>query len=393
MNKIIKQDINFLEYPLWSISDRHTKEITTWIDNDGYQFKCMGKPPNKVDMIYLYYILVECQNNNFDRNLTLTKYQILNGCGNNSGKKDRLRLEESLSKWTSVLITFKGSFYGNKEYETMDFGIINQWDIQKDDKKIRIQLNDRWIEKIKQSHFFKYISFTQMKTLKSPLALRLYEILIKTFYKRREWEIDIHKLAEKIPMKQEYVSDIIIKVKPAIKRINDKTDLKIKLEVIKTGRNIGKFIFKKTSKPIEKQGELFNAPNEKENTPKISTSIPDEISNLIDKQYRTSSKLIINEIIKNKDVEIAKKCILYANTHRNIKNYGALVRKIYDNQLYLNGYKKNEEIKLYPGLKLKHYKKGEYVVQDDLSLIDGEACVKPYNVLRLIEEGKFVIIS
>jgi len=36
---------------------------------ENYEFKCMGKPPNKIDMIYLYYILLECQNQNWNNNL------------------------------------------------------------------------------------------------------------------------------------------------------------------------------------------------------------------------------------------------------------------------------------------------------------------------------------
>jgi hypothetical protein len=262
MNDKIKQDINFLEYPLWMQSlEKPTGRVMIWKDRDGYTFESTRGTPSKVDMLFLYFILGESQSSNWSEAVTFSRYKIFNACGMNVGQKDRARLVESLEIWKRVTVSFSGTFYTGTEYQCLEFGIIDGWGIRENDKKIQVKLNSLWLEKIKQSEFFKYISFTQMKSLRSPLALRLYEILIKTFYKRSCWEIDIHRLAEKIPMKEKYVAHITPKIESAVKRIREKTELNVTVKKVKQERGKGKFIFKlsKSRKPL--QQELFTDQN------------------------------------------------------------------------------------------------------------------------------------
>ena len=77
--------------------------------------------------------------------------------------------------------------------------------------------------------------------------MRLYEILVKIFQEREEWKIEAKKLAQKIPMNEKYVSDIVPKVKTAIRRINEETDLKINLEINRPDRGQASFTFQKLS--------------------------------------------------------------------------------------------------------------------------------------------------
>ena len=245
MNDKIKQDINFLEYPIWQPAQRNQPERSKFTNIEGYKYEASGGIPSKVDMQFLYSMLHLSQSKNWNYELIFSEYYILNFCGMAPSKERKKRFKESLEKWKRVTISFSGTFYDNKEYLYMEFGIIDSWKIQKNDNKLKISLNKDWVQKVKNSKFFKYISFDQIKKLKSPLALRLYEILCKTFFQRTSWEINVLKLAQKIPMSEIYFSDIVPKIKAATKRITEKTDLNISLKVIKQGRGKGKFIFTK----------------------------------------------------------------------------------------------------------------------------------------------------
>ncbi len=246
MDENVKQDINFLEYPIWMQSHRKpNKTLTMWEDRDGYTFEASRGVPGKVDMLFMYYFLLECQNQNWADKLCLSRYKILKECGMNIGNTEKKRLIASLEAWKRVTVSFSGTFYTGVSYDYMEFGIVDDWCIREEDNRLEIRLNQKWIEKIKGSEFFKYVSFTQMRSLRSPLALRLYELLVKTFYQRSKWEIDVLKLAGKIPMSERYFSDIVPKIEAATKRIRENTDLRIFVETVKTTRGEGKFIFTK----------------------------------------------------------------------------------------------------------------------------------------------------
>jgi hypothetical protein len=249
--QIIKQDINFLEYPLWAPRERDQQKIYKMTDVDGYNFESSGGVPSKVDMMILYFILLESQNQQYKRKITLSKYKILSGCNIQPTKERKERLKKSLERWKRVIVSFSGKFYTGIHYSDMEFGIIETWKIAKDKpNSVEITFNEEWLQKIQHSNFFKYISFNEMLHLRSPIAIRLYEILSKTFYKRNTWEISSSKLAKKIPLSAAYHSKIVEKIKPAVKIINEKTSLNIKMTVKKTKKNDGVFTFQKVSKSL-----------------------------------------------------------------------------------------------------------------------------------------------
>jgi hypothetical protein len=142
-------------------------------------------------------------------------------------------------------LEFRGIFYDGTEYDIMQCGVIDEWDIDKKTKRLRVKFNEKWLLGIKESTFFKFLDFKEIKRLRSPLSIRLYEILIKAFQGRDVWKIDAVKLARKIPMAQKYASDITLKVRTALKRINKHTSLSIFLSVRHRERGKAVLIFKK----------------------------------------------------------------------------------------------------------------------------------------------------
>ena len=110
----VKQNINFLEYPLWfqdEIAAANAEQGMIWKDREGFVYRAGYKPPVKTDAIFLLYLLMQSQRNGYKQEVTLTRYQILNDCDLDDSAKSYSRLEDSLKRWKMVGIEFIGSFY------------------------------------------------------------------------------------------------------------------------------------------------------------------------------------------------------------------------------------------------------------------------------------------
>ncbi|CAN2040473.1 conserved hypothetical protein [Candidatus Magnetomoraceae bacterium gMMP-15] len=240
---MVKQDINFLEHPLWFQNSRIAEQEDghVWKDLEGYVYRTAYKLTTKTDNIILLYLLLQSQQNKWSEQLTLSRLKVLESCLMGRGKRSYLRLEDSLKRWKMVSVEFKGKFYNGTTYQTFNFGIIDAWGIETDTKKLWIRFSPEWLMKLKYSSFFKMINFNSIKNLRTSLSIRLYEILIKTFQGRNVWKIDALKLANKIPMNIKYASHVVAKIKPAVNRISKYTELKVSVEIKKPKR--GKIIF------------------------------------------------------------------------------------------------------------------------------------------------------
>jgi len=257
VNQFVKQDINFLEYPLWMQNER-LPEGFVWRDRNGFIYRAGYKPPSKTDIIFLLYLLMRSQQEGWRQEMVLSQREILTGCGIQPGKSWYERLKDSLERWTNTTVKFAGTFYDGREYLTMNFNIIEAWKIEKKSKKLVIRFSPEWLTRIKESNFFKLIDFEQLKSLRSPLAVRLYELLIKTFQGRKSWSIEATKLAQKIPMNEKHPAHIIPKVRAAVNRITRKTNLKISLEVERPRRGQAIFHFYKED-AVEETEKRSNA--------------------------------------------------------------------------------------------------------------------------------------
>ncbi len=224
----VKQDINFLEKPLWFQQVRNAGVASAWTDIDGYEYRTGYTVPDKVDMLILLSLLVKVQQNEYNPDLVVSRYSVLKRCGMTLGKTGYLRLEDSLKRWENVSISFQGSFYDGKVYKSLHFGIVNTSKVR-EDGNIEAEFNKEWLLQIKNSTFFKYLNFEYYKALKRPLSRRLFEILCKTFKGRDRWSIGVAKLGTKLTLsgrtkqgdkKIMYASDVLVAVKPAINEIN-----------------------------------------------------------------------------------------------------------------------------------------------------------------------------
>ena len=223
----IKDDINFLEYPNWLVSEKKapktykierphgTYVISTTEDID--------RLPDRTDKIMLYYLISYLMKDDFkNRVVEISRYRIAKDVLG-SFKYDRIML--SLQRWHNISISFKGNFYDGDSYSTRFFHVIDNVILK--ENKLKIYFNIDFLEQLRSTNYFKLINFDEYKLLKRPVSARLYEILIKTFKDRDIWQISIIKLAEKLTLAEEYPSQILKKLIPAINEITKKTGLKI----------------------------------------------------------------------------------------------------------------------------------------------------------------------
>jgi hypothetical protein len=320
MVNLVKQDINFCEYPIW-FQNPEQSEGLVWKDQKGYIYRAGFKAPTKSDVIFLYYLMLQIQKGNWKDTILTTPYRIIVDCGLAKSKYWRERLRESLKRWENVRIEFNGLFYNGIEYQTLSFGIIDSWGIEEKTKKLWIRFSLEWLLKIKESNFFKYLDFEQIKTLRSPVAIRLYEILIKSFQGRDVWEIDALKLAAKIPMAEKYVSDVIPKIKAAVNRINDKTSIELTLRVRRPKRGQAIFVFRKQKALDDKrkeQSQVIDVLNDSE------AEDYRDLLNLLPKQHQIKKTIqeMITRYLHKCGSEYVRRNVLYTNDQvRDPKKY------------------------------------------------------------------------
>lgn len=224
MEQLIKQDINLLEYPLYVLTQKNIKEnLNVSIEGKEYSLLVGYKTPNSLDILYLYYFIKILQENNYSKEIIIKQSELIKEVSKGCSTFYYSRLKESLKIWKNIGLSFKGNFYDGKKYQVMEFGVIDYGKVE-ENGEITICFNDIFLSILKNTNFYRYINFSEFKKLRKPASRRLYELLLKSSF---PYKIDIMKLASKMPLKQLYPSQIIRELKPAVKEINQATDLKI----------------------------------------------------------------------------------------------------------------------------------------------------------------------
>jgi hypothetical protein len=278
MNSNLKMDINFLDKPLYFLNLRSVGKAFVWEDIEGYIYRSGYNLPDYLDMLILLFLVFKSQREGYKTEIVLTRYEILRECDLSLGERYYNRLEESLRRWKNVSIEFKGTFYDNKEYISMGFGILDDYRIDKETKKVHVNFNANWLLKVKESNFYKYINFEFYKLLKKPVSRRLYELMLPKCYDGNEWYIYATNFGSHLGIakrtvrtKQEtkevlYASDVLVAMKAGFKEINQlctKPDICEKLRVHPSDLYILHYRIEgtKQKRMLYIKKELVNAPN------------------------------------------------------------------------------------------------------------------------------------
>lgn len=235
---LIKNDINFLEFPMWIVNDKGSAvEYKSQRNNGTYRIATSAdRLPDRFDKIVLYYLLMKLSKmarKGIDKHeLSTTRYEIVTNIFESGApsKPKYDRVMASLIRWKNMTIEFKGSFFENDGYSERYFGVIDDVIHKPGQRELYIRINQQFLKQMMESEYYKLINFDEYKRLKKPVAARLYEVLSKTFKGRKVWKIDTSNLAEKLTLTKSYPSQVIEKIIPAMNEINASTDLRIEMQ-------------------------------------------------------------------------------------------------------------------------------------------------------------------
>jgi hypothetical protein len=268
ISEIIKEDLNFLEYPLWQIESQEMKckkgpkKIIIEKSYGTYILDTIDGFPNHFDKTVLDWILHQAHKKDYrSREIITTRYEIARTLF--SGKKklkqyhyDRVMF--ALKKWHYIHVNFNGVFYQNGHHITKNFNIINSFMLNHDTSVLSIKIDDGFLQQQRDSSYFVYFDVATFRQIKRPISARLYEVLGKMFLDNKSWAIGLDKLAEKLTIfkrknaKTYYPSDALPLIKRAVISYNEFAENKIDFLYKKEGNVC---IFQK--KPDTKKTSAF----------------------------------------------------------------------------------------------------------------------------------------
>jgi len=242
-NMLVRQNVNFLEFPLWSVNELDNRCVFNIKTKNGvYTYRANQDVgiPDATDMNFLFYLLLLAQKNNSDTVYTTT-YEACKNTGYTINKGIYNRFKKSLKKWKSVSIDFDGNYYcpiDNKIYSSMGFQVlsykIEEREVKKRHKQvIKIKFNEDFLESSRQIGLFNLIDFKLYIQLKTPLSKRIYEYLPKHLNGNKIYKISDTLLFPKLRLvKKRYRSDIVRQFNSIQKAIDKYNSAQSKCRII-----------------------------------------------------------------------------------------------------------------------------------------------------------------
>lgn len=220
---------NLLEYPIFSMERKktgRTMDEFIWEEKDSlgrviverkFKVECIRGIPNAFDMNVfngIMRIYVRKRGLYKKNEVHFTIYELIREINLpiHDGKvaKD---VRESLERMVNTTLHFANAFFVEKEKTTVIVHLLVRlevYELQKGDKlinMIKVVLDDELVSSIERN-YFKLIDFGIYNSLSSGLPKRLYEYLEKKKYRKDQFEIDIRKLAKRIPLKTSKMSQL-----------------------------------------------------------------------------------------------------------------------------------------------------------------------------------------
>lgn len=232
-------------------------------------------------------------------------------------------LRDSIKKLLTRLIIIK------TEKSVLATTFLSSAEYFKDDSTVELSFDKKlkpYLLQLKDN--FTMYQFENVVALSSFYAIRIYE-LCKQYEKIKERKIDVIQLKEILEIKDKYKKYNDFKkyvLEIAEREINEKTDIHISFEEIKTSRKVTsiKFLIEKK----EKQVKQIETSETKEK--KYSEEVESLFCMIKKIEQVESLKEIIKKALKSYDYEYIKSNILYSN--KNAKtNYNAYLQQAIEN--------------------------------------------------------------
>lgn len=232
MKSVLKLDLNFLEHPLWfQVSHAHAPLV--WNQTPCYTYRAAYRAPDQLDMLFLLFLLMRSERENYKSRLEFSRYEILKGCGCPINPQYLQRLEDSLKRWLNVSLEYDNCFWDGQRMVSVGFRLIENYRMREKDKRIEISFSEPWLEQIRMSVHFKYLDFNYYKALRRPVSRRLFELLSCYFKSQSQWRLPLVELGHRLTLytrrrlnsagQEErviYPSDVMTALKSALHELN-----------------------------------------------------------------------------------------------------------------------------------------------------------------------------
>ena len=199
-------------------------------------------------------------------------------------------------------------------------------------------------------HFTK-LEFSKIVALNSVYAIRIYE-LCKQYEKIKERTIELKELRKVLGANEEKSYEIYNRFKDKVlkiakREINEKTDINISFEEIKTGRKVTaiKFNIEKRTEEYIQEVEIVKSKNKVENPVEYSDEVLNLFELLPDFERVESRKKEIAELLKEHTFNYLKSDIEYCNEQRPEKYWSYFVKSVNSGHFSAVELEKAEKIK------------------------------------------------
>lgn len=242
-----RDEMNFAEFPIAALAERAPEGVTELVFRDGIREQASGQavarevrisasqryglPTVKDEEVVLALLALTKQKNNFtDQTVSFSRYELIRLLGWSVDGRSYTRLEDSLRRWTSVLLDYRNAWWDNDRRAWVDvtFHVIDTVTVTKPvdggrDRTYAIEWN-RVAFRSFESNYLKQINLTFYQSLDSAVAKRLYRYLDKHFYHRHLLEYDLADLAfEHVGLSRDYEPwKVKQKLQPAIAELEGK---------------------------------------------------------------------------------------------------------------------------------------------------------------------------
>lgn len=269
---------NLLEYPIFSMERRKVSRTTDeyiWVEKDStgkdvierkFKVECVRGIPNAFDMNVFNGIMrlyVKKKGIYKKNEIHFTIYELIKEINlpvHHGGVAKDVR--ESLERMANTTLHFENAFFVEKEKTTIIVHLLVRIEVYEKEKgnklinMIKVVLDDELVSSIERN-YFKLIDFDVYNSLPSGLPRRLYEYLEKKKYRKNQFEIDVKKLAKRMPLKTPKMSQL----KELLERANNELKGKGIIDGWKYNNKNVVYYFRKSERFKEIEDNLFYLEN------------------------------------------------------------------------------------------------------------------------------------
>ncbi len=221
----IRHHLTLLDRPMFIPSIALAKS-SEYSDDAGYTIisKKHGLPT--IFDKQLLYMLLERAQTTQSRFLTFKSIREIISIMNLPDKgQSYLRVRESINKWALTNIIFeedKLQLNGRVWHEKITIAVLPEVVFADDsldiNAPIHIELSERFY-KYNQDRFSMLLDYKTLRKFDNAFSLRLYEVLVKNFYGRKEWRIGIRKLVIKLGAQFDQRNKVVNRIDKAVEDI------------------------------------------------------------------------------------------------------------------------------------------------------------------------------